>query len=46
MKTQGGTWGIIDVTGELVGSAAFSNADDYGFALNGLEPTRDAGTGR
>ena len=41
----GDAWRVIGSSGEWVGTARFSDADEYGFAPNGLAAVEDAGTG-
>ena len=41
----GDAWRVIGSNGEWVGTARFSDADEYGFASNGLAAVEDAGTG-
>ena len=43
-EDHGGKWFIIGSRGEPVGTARFSDADEYGFAPNGLAAVQDAET--
>ncbi len=42
--TSDGKWRVINSSGDWVGTARFSDADEYGFASNGLAAVQDAGT--
>ena len=42
--TSDGEWRVIGSSGEWVGTARFSDADEYGFAPNGLAAVQDAET--
>ena len=42
--TSDGEWRVIGSSGDCVGTARFSDADEYGFAPNGLAAVQDAET--